>query len=206
MRKLIIWNLALFSSALMFSCSDSDDPQPEENLEAVLVENLHAPADQMDRETGEIIGQSSYQYFSLEENKLVPSVDGNWDIGFKGLSIIVNSGISGEGNAEAAIVQGVFEQYNAVPESVELKTDTQAGLAIPSGSGNGWYNYNMTTHLVSPQPGNILIVKTNGGKYVKMEILSYYKDNPPMNEVNLTTPSAYYTFQYVLQPDGSRQF
>src|SRR5690606_14916260 len=206
MRKLIIWNLALFSSALMFSCSDSDDPQPEENLEAVLVENLHAPADQMDRETGEIIGQSSYQYFSLEENKLVPSVDGNWDIGFKGLSIIVNSGISGEVNAEAAIVQGVFEQYNAVPESVELKTDTQAGLAIPSGSGNGWYNYNMTTHLVSPQPGNILIVKTNGGKYVKMEILSYYKDNPPMNEVNLTTPSAYYTFQYVLQPDGSRQF
>ena len=206
MKKLIIWNLALFSSALMFSCSDSDDPQPEENLEAVLVENLHAPADQMDRETGEIIGQSSYQYFSFEENELVPSVDGNWDIGFKGLSIIVNSGISGEGNAEAAIVQGVFEQYNTIPESVELKTDTPAGLAIPSGSGNGWYNYNMTTHLVSPQPGNILILKTNGGKYVKMEILSYYKDNPPMNEVNLTTPSAYYTFQYVLQPDGSKTF
>ncbi len=206
MRKLIIWNLALFSSVLMFSCSDADDPQPEENLEAVLVENLHAPADQMDRETGEIIGQSSYQYFSFEENKLVPSVDGNWDIGFKGLSIIVNSGISGDGSAEAAIVQGVFEQYNAVPESLELKIDTDTGLAIPTGSGNGWYNYNMTTHLVSPQPGNILIVKTNAGNYVKMEILSYYKDNPPMNEVDLTTPSAYYTFQYVLQPDGSRSF
>lgn len=206
MKKLIVWNLALFSAALMFSCSDSDDPQPEENLEAVLVENLHAPADQMDRETGEIIGQSSYQYFSFEEGKVVASKEGNWDIGFKGLSIIVNNGISGEGNAEATIVQGVFEQYNAIPESVELKIDTEAGLAIPTGSGNGWYNYNMSTHLVSPQPGNILIIKTNGGKYVKMEILSYYKDNPPMSEVNLTTPSAYYTFQYVLQPDGSKTF
>ena len=206
MRNAIILNLALVSTVFMFSCSDSDDPQPEENLEAVLVENLHAPADEMDRETGEIIGQSSYQYFSFEQNKLVPSKDGNWDLGLKGLSIIVNSGISGDGDAEAAIVQGVFEQYNSIPETVQLKSDTTEGLAIPTGSGNGWYNYNMTTHTVSPQPGNILIVKTNAGNYVKMEILSYYEDNPPLNEVDITTPSAYYTFQYVLQPDGSREF
>jgi hypothetical protein len=206
MKKLIIWNLALFSMVFMFSCSDPDDPQPEENLEAVLVENLHAPADVMDRETGEIISQGSYKYYSFEDNELAETREGNWDIGFKGLSIIVNSGISGNGKAEAAVVQGVFEQYNAVPESLELKIDTESGLAIPTGSGNGWYNYNMTTHLVSPQPGNILVVKTNGGNYVKMEILSYYKDNPPMNEVSLTTPSAYYTFQYVLQPNGSRTF
>jgi len=206
MKKLIIWNLVLFSTAFMFSCSDSDDPQPEENLEAVLVENLHAPADVMDRQTGEIIELNSYQYYSFEDNELVVSEDGNWDLGIKGLSMIVNNGISGDGNAEAAIVQGVFEQYNSIPETVQLKSDTAEGLAIPSGSGNGWYNYNMTTHLVSPQPGNILIIKTNGGNYVKMEILSYYKDNPPMSEVNLTTPSAYYTFQYVLQPNGSREF
>lgn len=206
MKKLIIWNLALFSTALMFSCSDSDDPKPEENLEAVLVEDLHAPADVMDRQTGEIIELNSYKYYSFEGNDLVASQDGNWDIGFKGLNIIVNNGINGNGNAEAAIVQGVFEQYNSVPETVELKIDTEEGLAIPTGSGNGWYNYNMTTHLVSPQPGNILIVKTNAGNYVKMEILSYYQGNPPMNEVNLTTPSAYYTFQYMLQPNGSRLF
>lgn len=206
MKKAIILNLALVSTAFMFSCSDSDDQQPKENLEAVLVEDLYAPADVMDRETGEIISQGAYKYYSFEEDKLVESKEGNWDIGFKGLSIIVNNGISGDGNAEATIVQGVFEQYNVIPESVELKVDTEQSLAIPSGSGKGWYNYNMTTHLVSPQPGNILIVKTNTGNYVKMEILSYYKDNPPMNEVDLTTPSAYYTFQYVLQPDGSRQF
>jgi hypothetical protein len=206
MKKLIIWNLALFSTALMFSCSDSDDPKPEENLEAVLVEDLHAPADVMDRQTGEIIELNSYKYYSFEGNDLVASENGNWDIGFKGLNIIVNNGINGNGNAEAAIVQGVFEQYNSVPETVELKIDTEESLAIPTGSGNGWYNYNMTTHLVSPQPGNILIVKTNAGNYVKMEILSYYQGNPPMNEVNLTTPSAYYTFQYMLQPNGSREF
>src|SRR5690554_998951 len=206
MRKLIIWNLALASSAMMFSCSDSDDPKPEENLEAVMVENLHAPADVMDRETGEIVEQSSYQYYSFEENDLVPSKEDNWDLGFKGLSIIVNSGVSGAGNAEATIVQGVFEQYNAIPEDVQLKTDAAEGLAIPTGSGNGWYNYNMTTHTVSPQPGKILIIKTNAGNYIKMEILSYYKDNPPMSEVALTTPSAHYTFQYVIQPDGSKQF
>src|SRR5690606_26595413 len=202
MRKLSILHLALLSTVMMFSCSDDDETQPEEDLQVVLVENLHAPADEMDRQTGEIIALNSYKYYSFEENKLIESSDGNWDLGIKGLSMIVNNGISGNGNAEATIVQGIFEQYNEIPQDLILKVDTEEGLAIPGGSGNGWYNYNMSTHVVSPQPGNILIIKTNAGNYVKMEVLSYYQDNPPLNEVDLTTPSAYYTFQYVLQPNG----
>ena len=206
MKKLSILSLALFSAILMFSCSEDENPTPDGPLEVILVENLHAPADVMDRETGEITDENPYQYFSFEENKFVPSVDGNWDVGIKGLNFIVNNGVSGNGNAEATLVNGIFEEYNSIPENVEMKIDTDEGKAIPGGSGNGWYNYNMATHVVSPIPGKILIVKTNGGNYVKMEILSYYQDNPPLNEVDLTTPSAYYTFQYVLQPDGSRQF
>ncbi|HLU89843.1 MAG TPA: HmuY family protein [Cyclobacteriaceae bacterium] len=206
MRKLSILHLALLSTVMMFSCSDDEETQPEEDLQVVLVENLHAPADEMDRQTGEIIALNSYKYYSFEENKLIESSDGNWDLGIKGLSMIVNNGISGNGNAEATIVQGIFEQYNEIPQDLILKVDTEEGLAIPGGSGNGWYNYNMSTHVVSPQPGNILIIKTNAGNYVKMEVLSYYQDNPPLNEVDLTTPSAYYTFQYVLQPNGSRKF
>lgn len=206
MRKLSVLHLALISTVMMFSCSDDEETQPEEDLQVVLVENLHAPADERDRQTGEIIGLNSYKYFSFEENKLIESSDGNWDLGIKGLSMIVNNGISGNGNAEATIVQGVFDQYDEIPEDLILKVDTEEGLAIPGGSGNGWYNYNMNTHVVSPQPGNILIIKTNAGNYVKMEVLSYYQDNPPLNEVDLTTPSAYYTFQYVLQPNGSRKF
>ena len=206
MKKLSILSLALFSTVLMFSCSEDEDPTPDGPLEVTLVENLHAPADVMNRETGEILEENPYQYFSFEDNQLVTSVDGNWDLGIKGLNFIVNNGVSGSGNAEATLVNGVFDEYNSISESLELKIDTDEGPAIPGGSGNGWYNYNMTTHVVSPQPGKILIVKTNAGNYVKMEILSYYQDNPPLNEVDLTTPSAYYTFQYVLQPNGSKQF
>lgn len=206
MRKLILFNLVLFSTVLLFSCSESDDPKPDENTEATVVTNLFAPADEMDRETGEIIGDGSFVYFSFEDNQLVPSKDDNWDVGIKGLRMIVNSGISGNGIAEAAVMQGIFEELKEIPEDLELKVDTAESLAIPAQPGKGWYNYNMTTHIVSPVPGNILIFKTNEGNYVKMEVLSYYKDNPPLSEVDLTSPMAYYNFQYVLQPDGSRQF
>ena len=73
------------------------------------------------------------------------------------------------------------------------------GLAIPTGSGNGWYNYNPTTHVISPIAGKVIIVKTNDGKYAKVEILSYYKDAPE----NPTQESEYryYTFNYVYQPN-----
>lgn len=206
MKKLNILSLALFSTLLMFSCSEDEDPTPAGPLEVTVIENLHAPADVMDRETGEITEESPYQYFSFEENRFVPSESGNWDIGIKGLNIIVNNGVSGDGSTEAAVINGIFDEYNSIPDDLELKIDTDGEKAIPGGSGNGWYNYNMATHVVSPIPGRILIIKTNGGNYVKMEILSYYRDNPPLNEVDLTTPSAYYTFQYVLQPNGSKEF
>lgn len=206
MRKLLVLNFALFSTVFMFSCTESDNPKPDENLEATIVTNLFAPADEMDRETGEIIGDGAFIYYSFENNQLVPAVDGNWDLGIKGLKMLVNSGISGDGKAKAAVVQGIFEDLTVVPEDLELKVDTDGSLAIPAQPGKGWYNYNMTTHIVSPIPGNILVFKTNAGNYVKMEVLSYYKDNPPLSEVDLKSPMAYYTFQYVLQPDGSREF
>jgi hypothetical protein len=39
------------------------------------------------------------------------------------------------------------------------------------------------------------------------ELKAYLEGNPPVNEINpMTTPSAHYTFRFVLQPDGSRRF
>ena len=55
---------------------------------------------------------------------------------------------------------------------------------------------------MTPIAGRTIALTTGDGDYAKLRILSYYRGNP-------ATPggdSRYYTFEYVVQPDGSRDF
>ena len=55
---------------------------------------------------------------------------------------------------------------------------------------------------ITPIAGRTIVLTTGEGGYAKVRILSYYRGNP-------ATPSGdsrYYTFEYVVQPDGSRDF
>lgn len=187
---------------LLVACESNSNPDPVVPLEATLVEDLAAPNDNIDRNTGEIIEERPFQFFSLEQNTLVTEND-DWDLAFKGTTIRVNS----EKNVQAAIVNGIFEEITEVPANATFATDTETSFAIPTGSGNGWYNYNSSTFTVTPIPGRVLLVQTSEGNYSKIEILSYYQGNPPVEEIDpRTTPSGYYTFRYLLQPDGSTGF
>ena len=73
--------------------------------------------------------------------------------------------------------------------------------AVPGGSGNGWYRYDSAVHQIIPIPGRTLVLRTTGGDYAKVEILSYYLGGP---EAPVPTEPRLYTFRYALQPGGSR--
>jgi len=195
----------LFTAAIsgfLFSCDSNDNPLPIVPLEAILVEDLAAPNDVIDRNTGEVTEERPFQFFSLEQNALV-SENEDWDLAFKGTTIRVNS----SKNVSAAVVNGIFEEITEVPANATFATDTESSFAIPTGSGNGWYNYNSATFTVTPIPGRVILVQTTEGNYSKIEILSYYKGNPPVDQIDpRSTPSGHYTFRYVLRPDGTSDF
>ncbi|AFL83418.1 hypothetical protein Belba_0766 [Belliella baltica DSM 15883] len=189
-------------ATLLFSCDDNDDLVPTTPLEVTMVEDLAAPNDEIDRNTGEVVVVRPFQYFSLERNELVTETE-DWDLAFKGTTIRVNS----SKNVEAAIVNGIFEEISEVPANATFSTDSDNTFAIPTGSGSGWYNYNSATFTVTPIPGRVILVKSTDGNYLKLEILSYYKGNPPAAEIDpRITPSGYYTFRYVLQANGTSKF
>lgn len=186
----------------LFSCNDDKETEPIVVLEATLVADLAAPNDVIDRATGQVIETRPFQYFSLEQNQIVSESD-DWDLAFKGTTVRVNSGKG----ASAAIVTGIFDQIIEIPASATFVQDTESEFAIPTGGGNGWYNYNSSTNTITPIPGRVVLVKTSAGNYTKIEILSYYKGNPPVASIDpFTTPSAHYTFRYILQPDGTQKF
>lgn len=137
----------------------------------------------------------SYIYFSLVTGKEVPAADAktkNWDIAFSKTTIATNSGTSGPGQGGAIVLEKPFDQISEAPND-GYKTDGDAGYAIPGGSGNSWYKYDMSVHAILPIPGRTLLVRTADGKLAKLEIISYYKGAP---EDVPTEESSYYTFRY----------
>ncbi len=197
--------LFIFSAASIMvfaSCEKDDNPTPEEEVLATTEVNDFAadPAT-----TG-----NHFSFFSLERNEIVPHTDSatsKWDIAIRSTTIITNGGTSGSGGGGAFVQRAVsFDSYKTIPADSVFRTDNSAipDYAIPTGSGNGWYNYDFSTNIISPIPGNVMVVRTASGKYAKVEILSYYKGAP-------ATPSAddvarYYTFRYIYQPDGTKTF
>lgn len=192
----------LFLAVLLFaSCSkenNSTQPQPT-SLRTQVIYDL--PAD-----TGK---KGLFTLFRFSDSTIVSNSDSNstkWDIGFAGTTIITNSGVRGPGQGGAIVLSDVdFISVKEAPETGYKIENSLTNLAIPTGSGNGWYNYNPQTHVVSPIPGRVLIIRTADGKYVKMQIISYWKGNPqPIDP--FTHKERYYTFRYVYQPNGSRKF
>ncbi len=168
-----------------------------QDLKVLVYKNLPAdPEPQADR----------YTLFSFSKGAIVPVEkleSDQWDLGFKGTSIIVNGGKERKGKGGASLTTAVFDAVDRLPEGLTWATDEPDGkTAIPAGSGNGWYEYVFTTHEIKPLPNRVLFVRTADGKFAKVEILSYYRDV----EGETDSPGRYYTFRYVYQPDGSGVF
>ena len=209
-RSIFVSVLFVGIVALMVSCSD-DDPVLEPVV-AVTISNLEAdPATGFNPNTGQPIGTTGkFKLFSFESGATVSNSDSvttKWDIGFRGTTIIVNGGTSGPGSAQAQIVTGIFDEVTEAPET-GYASDNGTTYAIPTGSGNGWYNAAgggpSSPTIITPIAGRVIVVKTATGRYAKLEILSYYKDAPA--SPTGTEPARYYTFRFVYQPNDSRKF
>jgi hypothetical protein len=205
---------AVAASAFFIACDKEEDPIP---VVSSTFTNLAAdPGTGFNPNTGQPTGLTrKFTLFSFKTGAVVANTDSatnKWDLGFNGTTIIVNSATSGPGTAEAQIVEGIFDSYTEAPAAGYLKDNDpapiagapNANLAIPTGSGKGWYTYDGATMVNRPTAGKLIIVKTSEGRYAKMEVLSYYKDAP----ANPTSSSVarYYTFRFVYQPNDTRSF
>ncbi|MEZ5027126.1 MAG: HmuY family protein [Chitinophagales bacterium] len=188
MRKTLL--LALTFLAL-FSCT-KEEPTGQTPLTAVLKSDINA-------------NHSTFQYFSFVTGDTIPAADSsttNWDIAFKGTTVILNSGISGTGNAGVVILDAIFSEVTEAP-TTGYAQDSNSSLAIPAGSNNGWYNYaGPPNHTITPLAGKVFVIRTALGNYAKMEFISYYK-GAPAEPNGLTDESRYFTIRYVYQPDGT---
>ena len=198
----------LLLATLVVGC---DSNSAEDDFEVPATEMAaDIPADPItgiDPITMRPIGANLFTFYSLRDNALVPQADSasmDWDIAIKSTTIITNGGASGPGQGGGQVLEALFEEITEAPAD-GYSTDAVDAFAIPSGSGNGWYNYNPAINLVTPIPGRVLVIRCADGTYAKVRILSYYRGAPDTPDAS-TDESRYYTFEFVHQPDGSTRF
>lgn len=185
---------------LLLATSCKKDPDPTPTVDVQLISNIAADPDTPRTER--------FTLYSIANQTIVPNTDSAsnaWDIGFRGTTIIVNGGNIRTGAGGAYIYEGIYDEFLEVPADANFRQDnSESDLAIPTGSGNGWYNYNPIANVISPLAGKVLVIRTADGKFAKIEIVSYY-ENAPANP-SAADRSRFYSFRLAYQPDGSRKF
>jgi hypothetical protein len=160
-------------------------------------------------------GPANSVYFSFVTNTTVDASQkksASWDISFSNIfnsyitinngTNAVSEGYGGTTTGALYIVNQPFDDVKSVPAAADVNVNGSAGMdGNPSATWPGWYQYNMTTHIVTTLQPRTLVIKMANGKYAKMSMISIYKGNPASPGVS--TPFPYFTFKYWVQQDGS---
>ena len=200
-------SILILGGALVLTGCDStgvsgENGENDAPLTMTRVENLPADPDTTSG-GGRLKGYNQFAFFDLRDSTVVlhsdemnraDSASTAWDIAFRGTDIIVNGGPNGPGQGAAYVAENAFQEVSKVtPDSL-----TRHAVG-------DWYNYNENgNHIVRPTPGRTIVVRTaDGESYAKIRIQSYY-EGAPDNPAESGAESRHYTFEYVLQDDGTR--
>lgn len=197
--------LLLGGTLVLTGCDTTGaNDEEDESLNLIRVEDL--PADPATSSgDGPPQGTGQYTFFSLRDSSVVlrydtenrsDSASTDWDIAVQRTNVIVNGGPHGPGQGAAYVAEEAFQDVT------EVTPDD-----LTSHSVEDWYTYNANdNHIVRPTPGRTIVVRTADGEaYAKIRILSYY-EGAPDDPVESDADSRYYTFEYVIQTDGSTSF
>lgn len=92
--------------------------------------------------------------------------------------------------------------------------NTQYNYWNTIGGSNSYYTYTNAKepqHAILMKPAVLIVIKTGKGKYAKIEMLSYYKGNPDVTtatfaDLDTRPEKQHFTFNFVLQPNGTNKF
>ena len=209
--RLIIWSVLFIATVLFFGCGNNDDedgleqPLEEQPTEVALPPTAVTPQLDVVNFTIDATNRETWAYFSFTKGDVVEVADPlnsmDWDLGFQRTTVITNGGVSGPGKGGAALLKDVeFEGVKEAP-AAGYAADADENLAIAAQSEEGWYIYTgPPNHWILPLEKRVFVVQAADGTFAKLHFISYYKDNTNKQE------GGFITFEYVHQPDGSRNF
>jgi hypothetical protein len=117
----------------------------------------------------------------------------------KQIDIFLNSGtVNPSGLTKGLIVDTTFDLLTTAPADSNFKIDDQSTsgriLSIALAPPGNFFTYDGSSRTINPVAQKTLVVKTRLGNYVKLQILSIYKDQP--EKPTMFSEIGYYSFRY----------
>jgi hypothetical protein len=107
----------------------------------------------------------AWRFFDFARGSIVTPPDtGGWDLAVRRYHIVAHDAVADVGATPFGGIDRA-PTHGFTANTVGRDT-TNAAIAH-------WYRYSMLTHRLEPS-GHVYVVRTRGGRYAKMEILSYY--------------------------------
>lgn len=109
-----------------------------------------------------------------------PEASSEWDLAFRRTQIRTNSGVSGAGlggarlapNTDFAAIDAASTLGFLVDEHLPIPGPNTGATAPGNPALADWFDYDLSTHLVSPKDV-VFLVRGASGEYAKLRILSY---------------------------------
>lgn len=127
--------------------------------------------------------KTAWTYMDLAGGTVLDAVEtppDRWDLAAQRTLWRTNGGASGAGAGGAWLAPGLFDALQEVPATATFLADALAALPGPPGSGEApqnqvlsdWYNYDATTHAVSPKPA-VFVVRLHDASFAKVQVTDY---------------------------------
>lgn len=202
-RKTLFILLTLLSFSF-YSCDDTSNSGPA-IVDGQIATDIPANPKTLKEFTDTDIQTSAEggakTYYDFDTGKIITdSTSAEWDVAFSGTTILANSENGG----------GILKLTTPYSDVDEAPTSGYVD------SNSDWYTYtgeapNGPKHAILANEDETLVIKTATGRYVKVQILSYYKGNPDTSTdefANLRTRPAdkHYTFTFKIQSAESVKF
>ena len=122
-------------------------------------------------------------YFSLDSGTVVapgtPEDSTDWDLKFQRYTIGINGGVNGTAGVQVMIQEGTYDTYSdisSLPADGVWITDEEDANAdgSPEYAFASWYDYDISTHSLSPK-NQVYFIQNTTGTY-KLRIVDYYND------------------------------
>ena len=164
MKKINIWSFGLI--IFLIGCEDKNtNDLIDESLKEFISVDLK---------------QNGPEFFTFSENKGTTTEPSSWDLQFaivdfqpSPMAPVIKDPviIIGSGKTAAKIDAASIKNVSSMPASSLFKADSDKGYLT-----QGWYNYNQTTHQMSPKDF-VFVVDLDETKYALFEITNYYDEN-----------------------------
>jgi hypothetical protein len=184
-------------SLFVFGCSGTSEVSdtPSDNVDTAMPVSDAGETDAVD--TPDLVGTcnsthttttsvfntaDAMVYYDLDAAAVTDENDAGWDFRVSTWVIETNGGVTGSGGVELVSIPGAYESFDERCQAPSL------GFAADESAGEGfstWYNYNMSTHIVTPND-RMFYIRTTDGAYHRLRIDGYYEDGDTVHTPGFT--------------------